>query len=735
MTNTILIVMDELMAYNNMPKHIRDQLPGYNAFKKIGIEFTNIHCNRTVCSPSRATIMSGVINHGVQDNIDQSYQYNFIAKLNPDHDTLGKICKENGYDITAYYGKQHFDSAMASTVFTAPMINTNSRHMMEQYGYDIYSTFGDNFYTPQQGLLSDLYTWELKISNADTEYDYMDHEGNKFIGMLPFLKARLEDKKKFYCEYHITNPHDTQHMIQNIEQLPTGTQLQYGFPFMEEQVDASTMAGTNAITSYDKISNKNFNKNYFEQDFELYKNYIGSLPFVESYVNDYSTSSTSNNIFPFYVCNALTFQQVFTFPNSQSDYKSWKNLISNYWGLVVEADNYVYSVYKFLETNKLLSTTNVIITADHGDQMSAHGLKQKNFPFKETLNVPLIIASDSISQQSKGKTSNTLGSSIDILPTIYTLLKISKSYTFLGKSLLKFVNNSFVASSQNSDALHICNGWMFMSSYFNWQGWYSAQSQDVLSRVYYNPTNIFQYLGPFVVNQTIIDKVQYKFVRYFNLLELLRYNFAFVKKTMYNMNDIILELKKIDKFEIQKYTTNINNIHDKLHKLNIKNFSFTTIINLFSNADCIELYLLMMAFGKIISNNNYNIWVIPGAYDTYTKSIATGNYAFCCYNMTTDPNEVINLADPLYPERNNVELFEKLNKNLNDSLAKYNCDKLLYNFSDDILLNSISIFNGGSSDFVNFNRPKFLLLLTSNFRNNFDTKYSTELIINSLLAA
>ncbi len=47
--SNILIVMDELIAYHNLPSWLLTRLPGYQAFAKLGIEFTNIHNNRQMC--------------------------------------------------------------------------------------------------------------------------------------------------------------------------------------------------------------------------------------------------------------------------------------------------------------------------------------------------------------------------------------------------------------------------------------------------------------------------------------------------------------------------------------------------------------------------------------------------------------------------------------------------------------------------------------------------------------
>src|SRR5438128_1345936 len=89
--NTLVIMFDELVSYQLIPKHIRKLLPGYQAFRKIGIEFVNTMCNRQMCSPSRAVILTGNMDTAIQDNIDQSYQ--FPDKVNPNFPTFGKVCQ------------------------------------------------------------------------------------------------------------------------------------------------------------------------------------------------------------------------------------------------------------------------------------------------------------------------------------------------------------------------------------------------------------------------------------------------------------------------------------------------------------------------------------------------------------------------------------------------------------------------------------------------------------------
>jgi arylsulfatase A-like enzyme len=735
--NTIFILMDELLAWEQIPEEIKKNLKGYQSFKKIGIEFTNIHNNRTVCSSSRSSIISGEINTGIQDNIDQQYQFNYISKLSPDSNTIAKICKLNNYKITAYYGKQHLDSSMTSTTFVTPMLNTNTHDIMNQYGFDKYSVFGDNFYCPAQGMLSDLYTWNLQVSDGSNQYDWINPlDGTKYIGMLPFLKARCEDKKSYYCEYHITNPHDTQHQIQNFEQLPTGTQLQFGCPFMKEQMNASNNNGNLLIDPYQIIDNEYINTNRFESSYESYKIYLDKLPFVNSYMMDYVSNSITNSIFPFYVANQVTFQNIFTFPDSQADIKSWKNLINTYWGLVIEADNYLYRIYEFLKSNNMLHNTNIIITADHGDQMSGHGLKQKNFPFKESTNIPLLICSNTLNKSLYNTKSDILGSSIDIAPTLVKLLNLqSYENKFVGISLLDGDKDRLNPICFNSDVFHITNGWMFASSYFNWANWYNNQSLIIQNKVVYNPQNLFEYLSPFAMYIINIDNIQWKFIRYFNIIELiiynLKHNYSILShnkyKSSFTFDDILNS--NID----NEYKSYLDNLKIILNDKFTFEEGYKNIKNNYTSKDSIELYIFIIFIINYIKNIiKIDTWILPGLYSKYFEIKSNKNYAFFCYNMTEDPDEIINLADPLYPERNNNILFEILNNKLNESIIKYKCENFYYNVPTSILLIILGIFIKNGLNIINYNKNQLIKLITYNFINNFDTAFDINKIIKNL---
>ena len=196
--NTLLIVFDELTNYSNLPKEITDQLKGYQLFKKRSVEFNNIQTSRQQCSSSRSTIMTGLYDTGIQDDINYSYQYDYIPRLPTILETSAKIYKSNKYDITCYYGKQHLDSSLDIILNSLPSFNTATRSAMKQYGYDKFNIYGDTYYFNVRGLLTDNQTLSYILPPNASEYDYYSKKSKmKYVGVIPFIKARMQDKNHF----------------------------------------------------------------------------------------------------------------------------------------------------------------------------------------------------------------------------------------------------------------------------------------------------------------------------------------------------------------------------------------------------------------------------------------------------------------------------------------------------------------------------------------------------------
>ena len=691
--NTILIVCDELINFKYIPNRILKIMPGIQAFKNLGIEFTNIYNNRQDCSPSRGSFCSSQLDITISDNIDQPWQYLYNTELNTSFDTIGKSLKRHGFE-TVWCGKNHFVSSIAPNVNAIPTFNTNTRGCLKEYGYDIFNTFGDTYYYGNQGMFTDNMTLELKMNYKNDEFDFEDSTG-KYIGALPYLKSRAKNDKPFHLEVHLENPHDTQHFWQNFALKPNKYQLQFWSPYINEQIELLKKEPNNSdiknpfifsdLFQDAWIKNPNLVKNYFESSFQDYIEKIFSLPFIQSYQEDYILDASSNNSqFPYYIGMMENLKSTSTIPTSKVDIMSWKNLVNNYYGLLLEMDNYIYQLYLELKNKNMLSTTSVMIISDHGDMMSAHGLKQKGYIFEQSCNVACLIYSPNIPQFLRGTKSNILGSLLDVAPTIETLANIKSPITrtfFLGKSLLYWNNdNTLLPRIENNAVFNIYNSWLTYFTYFNYKNWLTENTVNTVIDDY-NPQSFYDYQAFFTMVVDIINNKQYKLAIHFSVIELLLYNWKYNDK----LSSLIISAQNIidnfskDLISIPLLKTAIEsatalvNLFFQDNPWNFEKFYIFLNVNRGENDDLTKSII----FTSIISLTTNYIefsYIIPGYYNNddtvnnFEKYYASNKYYYFMYNLTDDPDELTNLLDKNYPERQTDDDVGLIAKSMNDKL-------------------------------------------------------------------
>ena len=726
--NTILIVFDELTNYLNLPKDILENLKGYKLFKNRCVEFSNMQTSRQQCTPSRSTIISGIYDTGLQDNIDYSYQYDYIPVLPENIETTGKIYKKNNYDITTYYGKQHLSSKLAPTIFETPAFVSATTLAMKIYGYDKFNVFGDTYYAYPHGLLQDNQVLSYELPPNSSDFDYIENN-IKYSGVIPFIKARLEDKKTFYIECHITNPHDTNHYIQNFTETPASSMNQFPTPYYFEQLKEAGVPNIyefNQADQYSVPTHPNLLKNYFENKYSAYKSNKFELPFLTSYELDYAISPKVNSYNPFLIGTYYALKIIMTISDSQDDITNWKNFINNYYGLVYEADSYLEKLYYFFEENGLFDTCNILIIADHGDQLSAHGLKQKQVPFKECSNVPCLIYSPNLSKKLIGKTVDFYCSLVDILPTQIEMNNLSTTSQFDGKSLLIWKDGELhinCCEHKNYIPLNIVNSTMYSLNYFNYVLWYFQfyTGQELSS----NPLDYFEFQSSFCSIITEINGTKYKFGRYYSIYsEILYYLFINKNQNIFSKLDLLSYINTIQAFykiaALKYFEIEFNNIFTFEEGLNKIKYDFNDN----------NIYLLYVYYGfisNLLNRNNNLIYLVPGSLSSWELNYNLNIFSYFLYNIDTDNSESFNLLDPKNIEYVNIQLKNQLNDLLNLSLKEKRCQEIKTIIPDNVFLqlaNYLYIF-GGFISIIITSQLYLEILNTLNGTNSFDISITT----------
>jgi len=100
---------------------------------------------------------------------------------------------------------------------------------------------------------------------------------------------------------------------------------------------------------------------------------------------------------------------------------------------IVELDEYLKEVFAYVQNSELKKNTIIIITSDHGEEFGEHGSWAHGTNlFDTSIKVPLIMYVPGL----KNKKIAQVAESVDVVPTLLSLLNIKNSYTFAGSDLL-----------------------------------------------------------------------------------------------------------------------------------------------------------------------------------------------------------------------------------------------------------------------------------------------------------
>jgi len=138
-----------------------------------------------------------------------------------------------------------------------------------------------------------------------------------------------------------------------------------------------------------------------------------------------------------------------------ADPEKIKYMIANYYAFVKEIDIWVGRILDKLDELGLVDNTLVIFTSDHGEMLGAHGMREKNIFYEESVHVPLLMRFPR--RIKPGTTVDAPVSQIDIFATTLDYLGAGQ-HPSDGESLRRHV-----AGEKSSDGAYAVSEW-------NWRG-------------------------------------------------------------------------------------------------------------------------------------------------------------------------------------------------------------------------------------------------------------------------
>lgn len=364
--NILIFITDQQRKTMHFPAGWEEEnLPGITRLKANGVSFENAFCNAAMCSPSRASLLTGLYpaQHGVKYTIEESMPDDAYpqVELSTDLVNLASVMKAAGYEM-AYKGKWHLSKPIGDDWTPADLA---------RYGFDRWSP-------PDGGSNQDID--EAGGGNVDHDGHYMFDDGTAedgTEGVLKFINDRTGATQPWCLVVALVNPHDVL--------------LYPGPPNMDPP--KYVQAG------YD-------NPAWLEGD-------IGLPP---TFDEDMSTKPDCQAQF------ARLFDASGPLPTPQMK----RNYMNFYGNLQKHVDGYLVDVLEALDTTDQLNNTLVIRTSDHGEQALSHTMRQKSFnAYEETIHLPLVFSNPEM--YPGARRSNQLVSHVDMLPTLASLVAAPRS--------------------------------------------------------------------------------------------------------------------------------------------------------------------------------------------------------------------------------------------------------------------------------------------------------------------
>ena len=370
------------------------ETPNLDRLAKQGAYFKNAYTPCAVCAPARSSILTGhTVEHtGMKTNDRAYYVEEEGLMIMP---TFDEILADEGYHCE-YYGKWHSQSSHTD-IYKNPVKAAKNGKSIFGHGGQKYVWLD---YLKDKEPVRALKAGELydKMSGRPYKTDPLD----KHHGM---TGAELKAKKlKFpQCDMH--------------------GELQ-----MPKEHTLTAFQAKQTIEAIERLKDKPFSITcsfHFPHAPMLPAEPYYSMYPAKDMIPPVSISDDMANS-PYQTANGRLGNPEYADP------QKIKYMISNYYGLVKEIDDWAGAILDSLDKHGLTEKTLVIFTSDHGEMLGAHGLREKNVFYEESAHIPLLIR---FPHSIKSNTTvNGYVSLIDLFATILDYLEMG-THKSDGKSL------------------------------------------------------------------------------------------------------------------------------------------------------------------------------------------------------------------------------------------------------------------------------------------------------------
>jgi arylsulfatase A-like enzyme len=375
--------------------------PNLDRLAQRGARFKNAYTPCAVCGPARASILTGrtVENTGVLTNTEADSATPQSATLMPQK-TFDQILSETFGYHTEYYGKWHCPEFAASSYKNPIKISKSGRSIFGSNG-DV-RFYKDNYLDQvfPKPAISALKPGELYDTFSERPYtpNILDKRYGK-------TQAQVDASGISYAQPDL-----------------------HGIISIPDEHSNTALRAKQTIEALERLKNTTFSLTasfHFPHAPMLPSKYYSDKYPISDLTAPVSISDPMTNS-PYIKSNSRQ-----TLPE-YADATKIKYLISDYYALVTEVDDWIGKILDKVDELGLTNNTLIIFTSDHGENLGAHGMREKNVFYEEAAHVPTLISFPG--KIAPNTVVNGYVSNIDLFATINDYLQIPEQASD-GKSL------------------------------------------------------------------------------------------------------------------------------------------------------------------------------------------------------------------------------------------------------------------------------------------------------------
>lgn len=331
--------------------------PNLDRLAKQGVWFKNAYTQCAVSGPARASILTGctVENHKIINNSLADATTPQSSTFMPQK-TFDQVLTDNGDYHCEYFGKWHSPQFAASCYQNSVKYSTSGRY--------IFASNGDvRFY--KDNYLNQVFPKAvLKAGELYDTYSERPYHPNILDKRYGMTQTQVDNSGIAYAQPDL-----------------------HGTISIPDEHSLTAFRAKQTIEALERLKNTTFSITcsfHFPHAPMLPSKYYSDMFPVNNMPVPVSISDPMTNS-PYLNSNSRTKNTEY------SDSQKIKYMISDYYALVKEIDDWVGQILGKLDELGLSENTMVIFTSDHGEMLGAHGMREKNVFLEESSHIPLMI--------------------------------------------------------------------------------------------------------------------------------------------------------------------------------------------------------------------------------------------------------------------------------------------------------------------------------------------------------